>query len=703
MIRGSRSLALAALALAVMPAGVRADDDLDDLQEKAIKAAVARVAPCVVQIETSGGTEVVRVGPQGVIRRGFGPTSGLIVSADGYVISSAFNFANKPQAIRVAVPGHKERHVAKVVATDQTRMLTLLKIDLEGGAKLPVPVAAPKTDIKVGYTAIAVGRTLPPTLEQPPSVSVGIISAVDRIWGRAVQTDAKVSPVNYGGPLVDMHGRVIGVLVPASPRADGETAGFEWYDSGIGFAIPLEDVNRVLPKMTKGTEKEPVVLKRGMLGITLRGQDQYGTQPVIEGIAPGSAAEKVGLKAGDLIKEIDGKPVANQSQLMHRLGPKYEGDVVSIKLERDKKDLTLEKVVLAGASAAQGQSFLGILPMRDDPEPGVEVRFVYPQGPADKAGIKVGDRLMKIGPAGGPPGRPVLMKPIAGRDELLNLLATAPVGVSVRLEVKRKAGGKTENVEVKLGEVPDTVPEKLPPESSAKRALAKPGEKKEDKKDKKDEKKIATGLLKRTTAARDHSYWIYVPENYDPNVAHGVVVWLHPPGKNRDKDIDDFVWSWQLPCEDYHLIIVAPKSDNERGWTQGESEFVQEALKTVLDTYTVDRRRIVAHGMGVGGEMAIYLGFHARNQIRGVATVGAALTSNPRDKVANQPLSFFLVAGEKDPLAGPIKESKDKLVEQKYPVIYREIKLLGHQYIDGKLGIDTLNELIRWIDTLDRL
>ena len=101
---------------------VRADDDIDAVQEKAIKAAVARVSPSVVQIETSGGADLIGSGPRGgqQIRKGAGPTTGLVVSADGYVISSAFNFANKPSAIFVAVPGRKERLVARLVATDQT-------------------------------------------------------------------------------------------------------------------------------------------------------------------------------------------------------------------------------------------------------------------------------------------------------------------------------------------------------------------------------------------------------------------------------------------------------------------------------------------------------------------------------------------------------------------------------------------------------
>ena len=82
-----------------------------------------------------------------------------------------------------------------------------------------------------------------------------------------------MSPTNYGGPLIDLDGRVQGVLVPASPRAEGETAGFEWYDSGIGFAIPLEDINAVLPRLKQGKD-----LKKGLLGVTMKGADQFGAR-----------------------------------------------------------------------------------------------------------------------------------------------------------------------------------------------------------------------------------------------------------------------------------------------------------------------------------------------------------------------------------------------------------------------------------------
>jgi hypothetical protein len=434
----------------------------------------------------------------------------------------------------------------------------------------------------------------------------------------------------------------------------------------------------------------------------MKGQDEYGVTPEVGTVAPGSAAEKAGIKPGDVIKEIDGRPVANHAQLRHRLGARYEGDTVTVKLQRGKEEVSLAKVTLAGAVAAYAQPFIGILPIRDDPDPGVEVRLVYPKSPAETAGLKAGDRIMKIGRSLGADG-PTAMQAIAGRDQLLTLLEPARPGLEIKVEVTRKEGKKTETLTVKLGEMPDTVPPALPERSSAEKALGKAARKDPKKDEKKDEeKKAPTGLIQRSTAASDRTYWLYVPENYDPNIAHAVVIWLHPPGKNREKDVDKLTESWAGYCEDNHLILVGPNTPSERGWTPGESDLIQEAMKSLAENYTIDRRRVVAHGMGQGGEMALYLGFHARALIRGVATVGAPLTSNPKEKVVNQPLSFFLVVGGKDPLRDAVKETQGKLTEFKYSVLYREIANMGHQYIDGALGWPALDELARWIDSLDR-
>jgi serine protease Do len=664
-----------------------ADDDLTMLQSQALQAAVGRVAPSVAQIETSGGVDVLGSGP-GRLRKGVGPTTGLVVAPDGYIISSAFNFANKPAAIFVALPGHKDRFVARVVATDQTRMLTLLKIDASG---LPVPAACPKSEIRVGQSAAALGRTWTGT-EGPPSVSVGIVSALGRIWGKAIQTDAKVSPVNYGGPLIDIQGRVLGVLVPASPRAQDETAGMEWYDSGIGFAIPLEDVNAVLPRLREGHD-----LKRGLLGIVPKNPpEKYDALPEIASVLPDSAAARAGMRAGDIVTEVDGVRVVRQAQVMHVIGNKYEGDVVSVKIKRGKEEIRLNDLRLAGALVTFARGFLGILPMRDDPEPGVEVRYVYPGSSADRAGLKATDRILKAGLD--------TLKPVAGRDHLMAFLGSVPADTEIQLQVRRAGVKDPMTLTAKLGEFPDAVPVELPKTSGFGKALKErkgtrpPVPPKEP--EKKDvPKKPDVGLLKRSTAAGDHEYWLYIPENYDPNVSHALVVWLHPAGKVGDRDIEAFVNTWSADCADRHFIVLGPKAENESGWLASEADVVLEEVQAVMEQYTIDPQRVVVHGMANGGQMAFYLGFHSRNVVRGVAVTGAALTTEPPDNLPSQRLSFFVVAGDKDPLAKSILETKPKLAKRKFSVIYREIPDMGRQYLDAQ----TLEEIIRWIDSLDRL
>src|SRR5262249_55397993 len=167
-----------------------------------------------------------------------------------------------------------------------------------------------------------------------------------------------------------------------------------------------------------------------------------------------------------------------------------------------------------------------------------------------------------------------------------------------------------------------------------------------------------TGLISRASAAGDRSYWIYVPEEYDPNIAHALVIWLHPVGKNKEDDAKQFKNTWEDYCAKNHLIAVLPKSENEAGWVAGEADGVLEAVRDVLNHYTIAGGRIVAHGMGIAGQMAFYLGFQHRDLIRGVATTGAVLTSQPKERVGNQPLAFFLVAGDKDPVAKAVVESR---------------------------------------------
>ncbi len=428
--------ALCALALAAATARA-ADDDLTAQEETAIKAAVANVAPSVVRIETLGGMETV-----GGLLVGTGPTTGLVVSADGYIVTSAFNFVQKPSQILVDL-ADGTRLPAEVVARDDSRMLVLLKVPLAGtnsDKKLPVPAPAPVADLRVGQWAIAVGRVFD---EKQPNISVGIVSALDRIWGKAVQTDAKISPANYGGPLVDIEGRVIGVLVPLSPMETGEMAGVEWYDSGIGFAVPLEQINRVLDRLKKGEDLQP-----GLMGVNLKVGDPYASEPVIAACHPKSPAAQAGIKAGDKIVAVDGVKVSSTSELKHQLAPRYAGEKITLAVLRDGEHIE-KPLELTAKLQPYIHPFLGILPRRDSDD-GVVVCFVYSDSPAAKAGIKVGDRIVSL--AG-----EAVKSPAAFQEQIA---AHEPLE-EVKLEIDR--AGKKQTLSAKLATLPEAVPAELPP------------------------------------------------------------------------------------------------------------------------------------------------------------------------------------------------------------------------------------------------
>jgi len=688
------SLAFSTLLLATVALHAQENDALNDKIEQAIKAAVNKVAPSVVQIITQGGAEQVVTNSSGqIFRKAMGPTTGVIVSEDGYIISSSFNFVNNPTGILVAVPGRTDPIVAKKVAEDTSRMVTLLKIDAKG---LPVPVTAPQKDIVVGAWSIALGRTLDLRRDGPPSMSMGVISALGRIWGRAIQMDANVSPINYGGPIIDVQGRVQGIIVPASPRGEDETVGFEWYDSGIGFAIPMEDVQAVLPRLKTGKD-----LRKGLLGVAMKSKD-FSAAPEIGQISKDSAAERAGLKPGDIILEIDGKPVERMAQIQHALGPKYEGDKVTVKYKRGDAVNELKEVTLLGVNSQFTHPYLGILPMRDDPKLGVEIRHVFANSPAAKAGLLPGDRIVKF-------GIDKATQPFtgakSGRDQFTEALNKLAPGAELALEIKRKKDGKTETVKAVLDPFPGlipgdgtTIPDKVPAEASMMKALEPretTGKAKEPVKAEAKEK-AETGLINRTTTA-GQAYWIYVHEDYDPNVAHALVVWLHPPEKHRKEDTEAFTKLWDAYCAEHKIILVGPTTDNQSGFVPSDTEFVVEAIRDVQGKYTIDQQRIVAHGLGVGGQMAIYLAFHERDLIRGVATIGA-FASQVKDSVANQRLSFYLASGDRDPIVKNISESAAKLVEKRYPTFYREIPNRGREYLEGVV----LDEMLRWIDCLDR-
>lgn len=647
-----------------------ADGKLEAAEEQAFKQAAALVDPSLVRIETVGGLEQV-----GEVLLGTGPTSGLVVSEDGYIISSSFNFISKPASILVTLADGR-RFAAKQIANDKLRLLTLLKIDATG---LTPAKPAPRGDVRVGQWAIAMGRTFDLTT---PSISVGIVSAVNRIWGKAIQTDAKTSPVNYGGALVDIEGRVMGVIAPLSPAGNGETAGVEWYDGGIGFAIPLEDVYASLDRLKSGADLLP-----GLLGISFAGGQSTNVPVIVDRVRYNSPAQQAGLKTNDRIVAADGEKIARVAQLKHILGRKYGGDSISLGVQRGDQSLNIE-LTLVGELVPYEAPFLGILPKREaSTEPGVTVRYVFPDSPADKVGLLRGDRIVKYNDADvmDPRG----LADLVGRNR-----------PSDTVKVTSLRAGKQSVLDITLGSFPETIVSELSGEIIEKPvdkpAVEQGAEKQAGEKPDKPTAPSKTGRFTDELAGHDHSYWAYVPEGYNPASSYGLMVWIHPAGDTMEATM---IKQWSSICERRGIILVGPKADQVARWVPGEAKFVEGLVAFMREKYTIDPQRIFVHSHGSGGPMACLLATRHRDLFRGLALAGAPLQGQLSDNEPEFRQQFFFVCGDEDKALAAVRKSVEILRKLKFPAALTTVKGLGAKY-PAETDID---EVGRWADCLDRI
>ncbi|MEE3371619.1 MAG: PDZ domain-containing protein [Planctomycetota bacterium] len=626
-------------------------DDLLALEAQAMKAAVARVAPSVLRIETFGNQQ--RAGTPLTSSR---ITSGVAVSEEGHVLSSAFQFAGKPSSILVTLPTGK-RAAAQIVARDLSRMLVLLKVTTE--EKFTVPEIVPRAEMQVGQWTLAVGKTFDKDF---PNRSVGILSAVNRIWGKAIQTDAKISPANYGGPLIDIEGRTLGILVPMSPQQQTEVAGAEWYDSGIGFAIPLADMMPYLEQLKGGKDLRP-----GLLGISLKSGDVYSLPAEIAAVQPKSPAYKVDLAVGDVIVAVDEQPVSRQVQLRHALGRHYAGDSVSLTVQRGEQRVTVS-LKLVDRLAPYTHPFLGLLPARfhNPNQRGIEIRFVYPNSPAAEIGLNSGDRILAIAD-----------KDLNVPGDAYTILGSFEPGSKFTMNVVK--AGRPETVSLTPTELPTQIPNALPLIQPLGNAADNPA---------------PTGLIPVKLPEEPNECVALVPASYKTGMLHGLVVWLHPSGQF---DQERLVERWQRHCNDRHLILLMPQAANQKRWLPTEVDYVRKAIDEIRKAYRIDDTRIVVHGYQAGGVLAYMLAFSQRDLIRGVAAVDAAI---PRrlNLPANAPLqrlAIYAASEDESPRASRAAVTLQRLRDLQYPVTTRQTK--------GYLSEMQIDELVRWIDTLDRL
>lgn len=334
------------------------------LAPKAFRAAADKVLPSLVTIEGFGGLAAGSGIGKGIHAPGEGPTTGVVISEDGYILTSTYNFLRKPPVITVRF-ADGQRKVARLLGRDETRKLCVLKVD--GVSNLAVPQFAPREEAFVGQWVVALGIGFG---DAEPALTAGIISATSRISSKAVQTDANLSPANYGGPLVDLDGRIVGICVPLSPGGKQEGAGAQWYDSGIGFAVPIDGNEKIIDAM-----KEGKTLQHAFLGVQTQPAGSPPLGAIVQQVLAGSPAEKAGLKRGDDIVSVDGTRIIDVGHLSMVIGRYVASDKIEVVVLRGEEELTVtaELGVAPAQTAPMPNPFRpGETPPK--PEPGKENR-----------------------------------------------------------------------------------------------------------------------------------------------------------------------------------------------------------------------------------------------------------------------------------------------------------------------------------------
>ena len=308
--------------------------------------AVSRAAPSVVNIFTSKEIRSPKhpLLNDPVFRRFFGDQmpdeaqraaslgSGVIVSASGYVVTN-HHVVEAADEIEVALADGKKL-LAKVVGNDPETDIAILRVDAEN---LPAITFGSSDALRVGDVVLAIGN--PFGVGQ--TVTSGIISALGRTglgintFENFIQTDAAINPGNSGGALVDASGNLIGINTAIFSRSGGSM--------GIGFAIPVSTAKMVLEQIVKSGS-----VTRGWIGVEV----QEITPPVAEsfklgstrgaliaGVLRGGPADKAGVKPGDVMVEIDGKPVADPAAMLNLIAALAPGAAAKTKLKRQGSDV----------------------------------------------------------------------------------------------------------------------------------------------------------------------------------------------------------------------------------------------------------------------------------------------------------------------------------------------------------------------------
>ncbi len=266
--------------------------------------------------------------------------SGVLVSADGYVVTNNHVVGQSNAEVTVAIGDRRELR-AKIVGVDSWTDLALLKVDATG---LPVIPWGDSSKLKVAEWVMAVGN--PFSLNQ--TVTLGVVSALGRAgvgistYEDFIQTDAAINPGNSGGALINGRGELIGINTAIFSQSGGY--------QGIGFAVPSNLARRIVDDLKQYGE-----VRRGSIGfvevspLTTRLAEELNAPNtdgvVITQMSRSSVAYEEGLRPGDIIRSVNGQAVANTSQFVRLIADSPIGSTIRIEFLRDGRVTTVRLTV----------------------------------------------------------------------------------------------------------------------------------------------------------------------------------------------------------------------------------------------------------------------------------------------------------------------------------------------------------------------
>ena len=649
-------------------------------EQEAFRLAVARVAGSIVRIEPTG-ISTARLQAATEAAPTTGPSSGLVIAAEGWVLTTAFAVPTDvteavitlpPKLVNPETGGQSppRRLVGRVSGRDSNRGLVLLKC--EPDMPLPVPEWAEAASLRAGQWAIAAGRVWDIA---KPNIAIGILSAVDRAWGRALQTDAAISPANYGGPLLDIHGKVMGLITPLPADTAGMSLGTELYDSGIGFAVPITDLLPLLPRLQQGETLQP-----GLLGIGYAAEDPINGLPLITTVRAASPAAQAGLRSGDRILSIDGRPVSRIADARHALTPRLAGDTVEVVVQR-RRDVTSETITtratLVNKLPPWQRTMLGLNPKRQGPSRDrrtkphpLEVGWVWPDSPAAQSGFEPGDIITAAATAPDDDSSAKL-EPIESAAELAGLLGGLAAGAEIVLQRQRADDKK----QVRLAVVPLPA---LPPTAIPGGATAAPS------------------LVRLEAPDLADPGWAIIPADPEGPPLGVLVFFDEPDGSLSKQEANKKLVSWQSAVGRYRVAVVLLGSSEQTRWSRADLDRVGRSLDALGSRRRIDPTRIAFAGRRAGGSFAWLAADRFANLVRGVGMLDAVLPRRVTIQPASPAAFRWVLIGEsaENVMSSTAKEQaifdRDRLMQAGLPV--------G----ELPLGTDSDNAAFwcRWVDAL---